>query len=38
MLRLREDVPRLVERVMPVPRLGELLDDGGAPDQSQSVH
>ena len=38
MLRHRERVLRLVECLMPEPRLGELLDAADAPDQSRSVH
>jgi hypothetical protein len=38
MLRHRERVLRLIEFLMPEPRLGELLDAGEAQDQSRSVH
>lgn len=38
MLRYRERVLRLVEFLMPEPRLGELLDAPEAQDQPQPVH
>jgi hypothetical protein len=38
MMRHREHALRLLEFVMPEPRLGELLDGPEAQDQSRSVH